>query len=390
MKLFIDLTSLADHLSGIERYAMNLSLELIKHKEVDFILLFKGQIHPAFKAYKKADNVTCKVLRTCNKLLFNQIVLPRAVKKMDCDYYFFPAFPNPIFLRKKNMITTIHDVGCFDCPETMKTLSRIYFQYSYKHSAKSCQFILTVSEFSMGRIAERLPKAKGITKLIYDGIEDKMLALGDSANDDPDGPGEVIKKKSKAEKIEILEKYKLPERFILSLSTLEPRKNLSLLVKAYAELIEKKATDRKLVLAGRLGWKMEDFLAEFSEDVKKNIVFTGFIDDEDLPALYGMADLFVFPSKYEGFGIPPLEALACGTRVLSSDAASLPEVLGEAANYFKSDNVQDLKEKLQACIDQREKLDEMNKRKMEGYRQAQKFNWKSSANQLLELMEENM
>lgn len=72
MKLFIDLTSLADHLSGIERYAMNLSLELIKHKEVDFILLFKGQIHPAFKAYKKADNVTCKVLRTCNKLLFNR------------------------------------------------------------------------------------------------------------------------------------------------------------------------------------------------------------------------------------------------------------------------------------------------------------------------------
>lgn len=125
----------------------------------------------------------------------------------------------------------------------------------------------------MGRIAERLPKAKGITKLIYDGIEDKMLALGDSANDDPDGPGEVIKKKSKAEKIEILEKYKLPERFILSLSTLEPRKNASLLVKAYAELIEKKATDRKLVLAGRLGWKMEDFLAEFSRREKEYCIY---------------------------------------------------------------------------------------------------------------------
>ena len=149
-------------------------------------------------------------------------------------------------------------------------------------------------------------------------------------------------------------------------------------------LLEEKARIPKLVLAGRKGWKIEKLLNGIDEKVVSNIVFTGFIEDEDLGMVYTCAKGFIFPSIYEGFGIPPLEAMACNTVVVSSDATSLPEVLGEAAIYFSSDDKEDLKRKI--CLLCLLNDDERNKYINLGKKQVKYFNWQHEAESLLSML----
>ncbi|MCR5734559.1 MAG: glycosyltransferase family 4 protein, partial [Lachnospiraceae bacterium] len=180
-----------------------------------------------------------------------------------------------------------------------------------------------------------------------------------------DGIGDLFLKAdlSEGRQMSVRVKYNLPERYWLSLSTLEPRKNISLLIRAYTDAcrVDPEAVP-PLVLAGRMGWKDSELdkilqaegkagqVGEGSSGnignarglIKDRLIFTGFIDDQDLPVVYHMAEKFIFPSKYEGFGLPPLEALSVGTAVISSDAASLPEVLGDSAVYFENGDQKDL------------------------------------------------
>ena len=146
--------------------------------------------------------------------------------------------------------------------------------------------------------------------------------------------------------MKIIIKYKLPDHYILCLGTLEPRKNLKLLIKAYAELFGDREIDLELVLAGRKGWMMDDLLSNITKDIKSHIHITGFIDDEDLPYIYKDAELFIFPSLYEGFGIPPIEAMSMGTTVISSNAASMPEILGDSVSFFCNNDLLSLKKSI--------------------------------------------
>lgn len=360
MTILIDLTSLADNFSGIERFAACLSLALIKNKDNDYILLFKEAVHPMFTEYVSEPNVKSVVLPRCNKLIFNQLRLPLAIYGQRADCYLFLAFPAPVLLFKRNMISTIHDICCWDCPETMNHASALYFRISHWVALRKCTAIITISQFSEDRIVERLRANRKKLWRIYCGLDQKFLNYQKNGN-------------------AILDKYDLPGRYILSLSTLEPRKNLPLLIRAYQRLVMEDHCDIPLVLAGRKGWKMDDLLSGVPETIKNQIHFTGFVDEEDLPALYANAELFVFPSKYEGFGIPPLEALACGTRVLSSDAASLPEVLGDAVDYFSSNNAQSLYEKMKNMV----AAETSPKQISAGKTRAKSFNWSEQAEELL-------
>lgn len=366
MKILIDLTSLADNFSGIERYAACLTLEMLKEKDNTYILIFKKSVHPLFQLWAEDERVKMVILPECGKLWFNLWRLPYEIYKHKADWYLFMAFPAPIMLFKKNMVSTIHDICCWDCPETMTTLSRWYFRISFRVAALKCRLIITVSDFSKERIISKIKCQREKIFLIYDGIDEKFAQIEHTDID--------AKKK----------KYKLPENYFLSLSTLEPRKNLRLLIEAYQKLAVESGYDTPLVLAGRKGWKIDNLLEDIDDQVKNQIYFTGFVDDEDLPAIYRGAEFFVFPSKYEGFGLPPLEAMACGVPVLSSDAASMPEVLGDAAMYFKSEDVNSLSEKLQEMLSISEN---MRAQMIEsGSEQAKKFTWEKSAVELKMLL----
>lgn len=361
MQVLIDLTSLADNFSGIERFALCITKELLvveNRKDIKYILVFKNEVQREFIDNENAENI---VLYGKNKLMFNQVILPTALAKIKADYYFFPAFPAPFFFFNKNAISAIHDVGCWDSPSKNKKYMIAYFKIMYRKAAFGKKKVVTVSEFSKKRIVTILKKNPEEIMVIYDGLSDGFdMFLYDTSRE----------KKAKDE-------YKLPPKYILCLSTLEPRKNLKLLIKAYDELLQNKEIDIELVLAGRKGWAIDDLLNNLNKETVERIHFTGFIDDDLLPYVYRNADFFVFPSVYEGFGVPPIEAMSMGVPVISSNAASLPEALGNAAIYFRSDDLIDLKEKIINILSL--KKEELNTIKERGFIQAHKFKWKTEA-----------
>lgn len=368
MKILLDLTSLADNFSGIERYSACIAQELLRHKEHTYCLIFKNGVHELFLESIRQPHVEYRVLKGRDKMLFNQLVLPAAVSRIPADCYLFPAFPVPVLLFKKNMISTIHDICCWDCPETMTWLSKWYFRISFWTEVRKCPAIVVVSDFTRHRVVQRLHYPEQRIWCVGNGVA-PMLQNVKYPGDD------------------VLKKYGLPEQYLLSLSTLEPRKNLRLLITAYrSAVLEHNAPMLPLVLAGRKGWKMDSLLQGIEPEVLERIRFTGFVADEDLPTLYSRAKGFVFPSLYEGFGIPPLEAMACGTPVISSDAASLPEVLSDGAWYFKSGNEQELTRLLIRMNNA--SAEELAPLREKGFQRVQAYSWSAQAEKLLAYLAE--
>lgn len=362
MKVLIDLTSLADNFSGIERFALSITKELISDQsrsDIEYILVFKNEIHKEFVA--EQNNVKKIIISGENKLIFNQVQLPLKLATIKADYYFFPAFPAPFFFFNRNAISAIHDAGCWDCPSKNKKYMTFYFKIMYRKAAFGNKKIVTVSQFSKNRISKILKKSPDKIAVIYDGLSDCFADFCYDKEQDM---------KAKAD-------YGLPEKYILCLSTLEPRKNMRLLVEAFSELTKEKEIDTNLVLAGRKGWLMDGLLSNLDKEIVDRIHFTGFVDDNLLPYVYRNAQVFVFPSVYEGFGVPPIEAMSMGVPVISSDAASLPEVLEQAAFYFESENREDLKKQLVNVA----KLSDEQRMAVEkaGMEQATKFSWKREA-----------
>ena len=337
MKIAIDLTALDFNFSGIERYALNVTREIInQNNKHEIVLVFCNDIHPEFKNIVSTNSFVTAVSIKSNagklsKLNTFQRKLPRALKSINADCYFFPAFAPPILFHRHHMVDTMHDIGYFDCPTMWKWYVTLYGKIKLLAAIRHCDNIVTVSDYTKDRINEKFK------------VDKKKILVSKNATESRFSVKEI----SDSEMRRLQDKYKLPDKpFVLCLATLEPRKNLPLLINAYVDLRRQGKIDSHLVLAGRKGWKIDDMLDKVNEEYKDDIIITGFVDDLDLPLIYGMAELFVFPSLYEGFGIPPLEALACGTQVLVSDIPVFKEAYGEAANYFKNNDLADLEDKL--------------------------------------------
>ncbi len=360
MRIVVDLTALSYHITGIERYAMCVTEKMLEQdQENEYLLLFKDEVHPVFELKIDDKRIKAIILKGKSKLLFYQLCLPFNLYKIKADKYLFFAFTSPILFKRKGIINTIHDMGAWDVGETMKMLQKIYFQYTYRISAKASEKIISVSEFSKGRIIDLLnvdsQKIVVIPSAVYEGVT-----------------------KNYGKKIdEIKEKYDLPEKYIMTLSTLEPRKNMAMLLEAYVAVQDSVPYD--LVLVGRKGWKMDDVISQYNS--MNRIHITGFVDDEDISVIYKNAMCFVFPSLYEGFGLPPVEALALGTPVLSSNAASLPEVLRKQAAYFENRNRKDLINKL---VNLEKNLNSMPNT-LDDF-QLRNFTFEASANKVLKLI----
>ena len=223
-------------------------------------------------------------------------------------------------LKDAPTVFTLHDLIFRAYPRFHLPRNWIYLQAAMPIFLRRATRVICVSDWTR-RDAERLYGLRPEkTHVIHEGVHARFAPVAD-----------------RARRAEARAKYQLPERYLLALSTIEPRKNLLTLFDALARLEDGRLgawAGVPLVVGGRQGWLTDEtYAAVKTRGLEGRVRFAGFIDDDDLPAVMSQAALFCFPSLYEGFGFPPLEAMACGAPVLSSNASSLPEVLGDAAEY---------------------------------------------------------
>lgn len=381
MKIGIDIRSLAGgKQSGVEEYVRGLLREAFAAgPEHEFILFFNawGKIEPDLSFVKDFSNVTIRRFRIPNKLL-NFALWYLRYPKLDqliggVDVFFMPNMNFAAFSKKVQLIVTVHDLSFEWFPETFSSKQRLWhYMVNLRGLLRRADKIIAVSRSTAGDVTKRYHVPQEKVEVIHSGVNDLFHPL--DRND--------------IRLIEVQKKYKLPYRFILSLGTLEPRKNLVSLVRAY-EVFHQTAVGEmvkyELVIAGSPGWKCEELLETIRRSpVQHHIHLLGFVEEQDKSALYTLSSVFVYPSFYEGFGFPPLEALTCGIPVIASHSASLPEVVGNAGvliDPYRPDEIlqalrQVLGDKaLSALLSERAKI------------QKDLFSWKRSAQAFLALLE---
>jgi glycosyltransferase involved in cell wall biosynthesis len=199
----------------------------------------------------------------------------------------------------------------------------------------------------------------------------------------PFGVEETFKPQSSEEVSLIRKKHNLPERFILFVGTIEPRKNIISLLRAYHKLVR---SDVGLVIAGGHGWLFEEIFREVSRlNLREKVMFPGRVSETDLPALYSAASVFVYPSVYEGFGFPPLEAMACGVPVIVSNTSSLPEIVGDAGILVNPEDSSEIAEAIRSVLDDDSKRENM---RTKGIERAKRFSWEKCAGETLRIYAE--
>ncbi len=242
------------------------------------------------------------------RIMWEQLVVPWMLLRLDPDLFHGMAFAVPAFWPGPSVVT-IYDLSFLRYPEHLGRARRLYLQWITHLSARRARRIISISESGKAEINALLHVAPDKIDVALPGVAEHFKSLP---------PEQVAKFRAR---------QGLPERFILYLGTLEPRKNLDTLLVAYARLPQR--AEVKLVLAGGEGWGTDRILALIeSLGLREDVILPGYIENRMLPMWYNAAELFVYPSMYEGFGLPLLEAMACCVPVVASNAASLPEVVG--------------------------------------------------------------
>lgn len=330
-------------------------------EENDYTLFFSGKVHPDFQQLK--GKFRCIVLPPCGEVVGKQLCIAALCNSLPLDLIHFPSLP-PAVACVRRFVWTLHDATPWLCPETMDLKGRLYFRWVGRLGARFSSAIITVSNDSKQRILESLPVSAEKVKVIYEGIDTAFSRI-----DDRDLLASVRSR------------YALPADFILSVGTLEPRKNLLFLVETFLRFRAETGANVGLVIAGRNGWN-PPALHRYVSEANGSIVLTGFVPHEHLVALYNLAQVLVIPSIYEGFGFPPLEAMACGCPVIVSNRGSLPEVVGDAAVLIDPESQDSLLGALRSVLGTSSLRAGLLER---GLKRVKEFSWKTAALKTLDL-----
>lgn len=292
-----------------------------------------------------------------------QLHMPRLIARENVDFMHFPHFNVPLFYRKP-FVVTVHDLIILRFPtRRASTLGPLLYgvkQWAGKqimqHAVRGSKELITVSEFSKHDIVS-----------YYDIDADKVTVTYEAADAMPATCSAAMQK-------EVMQQYGIDQRFLLYIGNAYPHKNIEILVQTIAQWKKQFGSiDWKLVLVGKRDYFYERVHALAAElDVLDHIVFTGFVPDEDLACLYQSALAYIFPSLYEGFGLPPLEAMHYGTPVLAANTSCLPEVLGSAAEYFDPTDISGIITAIHHVIDSEERRSELVEA---GYARVESFSW---------------
>lgn len=326
--------------------------------KTDEFYIFLNKRDKGFKFPYQRDNIKLVYIRSYNNLVSNAITLPRHSKKHKLEVVLFQNFGT---LSKIKNVVYIHDLLYLDFPQFYSFKERLYLSV-LKPLAKRANTIVTISKAERGRIIKHKLGTNNV-HFVYHGVDPKFKPLD---------------KHDKLQVETFKEKYNLPDQFILYLGRLNIRKNIANLIYAM------QFVDTPLVIVGEKDHKSEN-LSSIIDALSLNdkIIFTGYIEDYELPLVYAVATIFCFPSYAEGFGLPPLEAMASGTPVIVSDRTSLPEVCEDAALYVNPDDPTDIAKKINTLLASKEIIDTFANK---GLVQSKKFSWKKSAENLMNII----
>ena len=358
MNIAIDATILRRQNSGTGFYIINLITGLLEVDEDNEYIIFGDKEIINKLVYINKKNFTLENAKFKSRVIrvfWQLFVLPFKLKKLKINVLHSTNYITPLFKFNFKIIVTIHDLTFFLFPEMFTITKRLLFKFLVPFFIKRSDEIIVPSESTKEDILR-------LFKINQEKIAVTFESYPAYYN------SEINKLNSKA----ILEKYGIIKNYFLFVGMIEPRKNILSILKAFVELDSE--LDEDLVIVGRKGWHYKE-IEKFMDDIKdkklKNkIIFTGFVSELELVSLYQNATIFIYPSFYEGFGIPPLEAMICGAPVITSNTSSLPEVVGDAAIKINPYDYLELKEAIKFLKNNPQKRVELIKK---GKNQAKKF-----------------
>lgn len=354
---------------GLGRYTQKLIEHLLtlEDDENEYVLFLQEE---AYRRWNSKNERFIPVLAPHRwYTLAEQIFMPLLIWRAKVDLMHFPHFNVPLLYRRP-FVVTIHDLIILRFPTSRATtLGPVLYKLKHwagqlvmRHAAKNSKKIITVSEFSKQDIMKQ-----------YDLPTEKIDVTYLAADLHTDFKYEEDRNQM------VREKYTLPEKYILYVGNAYPHKNLELLLETMQRLKKERRDEFSLVIVGRDDYFLEKIQQHaWARDIDDRVLFPGFVPDRDLPYIYHGAVSYVFPSKYEGFGLPPLEAMEYGTPVIAAKTSCLPEVLGDAVVYFEDDDISGIINALDSITQNQKKRREMIKK---GFTQVRRYSWEWMAQQ---------
>lgn len=361
MKIAIDASTISTQ-GGPRAYVLGLLDALLKiDRQNEYVVFYNDPRH--LGRFPSAREIVLPGKSPLPRLWREHVLLPLACRREKIDLLHCPKSAVPYFASCP-VVVTLHDLIPITHPETETRAAQLYWRLQIPIAARRASFIITDSEHARREIVAMF------------GIPDRQIAVT------PLGyPPAMDASPEPIRAADVRRRYGLPDSYILYVGTIQPRKNLDMLIEAYATLRSEGSTQQKLVIVGRKGWLFESLFARIASlGLEDDIVFTGFVPDEELSDLYDGASLFVYLSLFEGFGLPPLEAMARGIPVVTSNTTSLPEVVGEAGITVSPRSLDEIVEAMR-CILTDDALAE--KLRQAGKQRARQFSWERTARETM-------
>lgn len=361
MKIAIDVRSVEGKRAGKGGYTYNLVSELLKLDKKNKYVLYGQE-----GAFESGGNVEVRNISAGGVWWHLKVLLE--LRRSDIDVYFAPSsFIVPAFLSSKiKTVVTIHDLVAILFPKTHDKKAQFVEKYLIKRVLKRAARVLAVSKNTKNDLLKKFNAVEDKVGVLYCGVNSEFREI----------QGEALEKFRKS--------TDAPENFFMAVGTIIPRKNYVNLVRAFANVVAD-YDDYSLIVVGQRGWQYQEVFDEVERlKIAAWVSFLDYVSDESLIKLLNLADGFVFPSLYEGFGIPPLEAMLCGCPVVASNRSSVPEVVGDAALMVDPENVDDIAAGIRVLIEKPSMRERMRER---GFKQAARFSWKRSAAELLKVFE---
>lgn len=363
MRIAIDASTISTQ-GGPRTYVLGLLDALFRiDRENEYVIFYNDPCH--LGRFPLAREIVLPGGNPVARLWREHLLLPLACRRERVDLLHCPKSAIPFF-SPCPVVVTLHDLIPIRHPETEKFAARLYWRLQIPIAARRSDFIITDSEHARREIMTDFRVPADRVRAVMLAYDPAMLAPRDEA------AGRAIRAR-----------YGLPDGYILYVGTIQPRKNLDTLIEAFHRLKSGGGMTEKLVIVGRKGWLYEGLFARVRElGLGDDIIFTGFVPDEELPFIYDGARVFVYISLFEGFGLPPLEAMACGVPVVTSDTTSLPEVVGDAGIAVPPTDTAKVAEAIGRVLADPSLAASMGQR---GMARARTFSWDATARETLEI-----